>query len=665
MSRWLKFETGVLPFIIATGMAPRRRSKPTAMAIAMTAATLLTVATACRADTPTLSAESTLREATLREAAPATAAPTPAAAAPALPGDQQGLTGDEIQTFYHLDQGGELFPLGWMLALEDEDGQPFVETLDRYGFLPDPNGPHGLPVGMTVSNEDSQLTVMPMVGMTCAACHVGEWQHDGQAVRVIGGPNLVDQKGFFTALAGAAKRSVEHPARLFEDLQQQARDETLSAALIERHPEAYKVLTQCTTFEEIAAAGEFGRLLKAKLGQLHAAEAGDVDVQPNHVDAPTHEPVDRGDTAAILVADHGGADLGEGCPLADKSTRAVAVHQMIDHFIETMRLLEGRILFLEKIVLLVHLPQTDFGPGRADDWDVARAELFDSQWAIPLTSPLSFPPTWNLDDIPWLHYDNNTNSIMQRNYGQAFGTGAPFELKTYGSTVDPRQLRLAEDLAREITPPEWPADVFGPIDTALAAEGESIFRARCATCHEGDQPGTAPGDKQYALDEIGTDPERITTFGTPLDGQPFAVVFPPVLDSFIDWSMDNEGIGEAEAKRLIGPEPEWRETNKYGTRALHGSWATAPYLHNGSVPTLHDLLRPAAERPTSFPIGSRAYDVVKLGLTIEGVDGWMFNVAEGGAPIAGNSNAGHEGAAFGTELSEEERRALLEFLKGY
>ena len=638
--------------------APRRRSNPTA--IAMTAAALLAAATACRAEAPTPAAEPAVRE-----AGPGTAAPTSAATTPAMPSAQQGLTGEEIRTLYHLDQGGELFPLGWMLALEDEDGRPFVETLDRYGFLPDPNGPHGLPVGMTVSHEASQLTVIPMVGMTCAACHVGEWHRDGQAVRVIGGPNLADQKGFFTALAKAAERSVEHPARLYEDLQQQARDETLSAALIERHPEAHKVLTQCTTLEKIGAAGAFGRQLRAHLDRLHGAEADDVDALPNYANAPTAEPVDRGDTAALVKADDGGAELGDGCPLEDEATRAVAVHQMIDHFMETMRLIEGRILFLQRIVLLVHLPQTDFGPGRADDWDVARAQLFDERWALPLTSPLSFPPTWNLDDIPWLHYDNNTNSIMQRNYGQAFGTGAPFELKTYGSTVDPRQLRLAEDLAREITPPEWPADVFGPIDADLAAKGEPIFRATCATCHEGDGPGSSPGDKQYALDVIGTDPERLTTFGTPLDGQPFAAVFPPALDRFIDWSMANEGIDEADAKRLIGPAPEWRETNKYGTRALHGSWATAPYLHNGSVPTLYDLLQPSAKRPASFPIGSREYDVVKLGLTIEGVDGWMFNVAKDGAPIAGNSNAGHEGAAFGTELSEEERMALLEFLKGY
>ncbi len=644
-------------------MAARRTARPPALAraAASVAAAVAGGAAACGRPTavpaPTAPADASAAAGTTNTAP---AAPPVAASAPAA---QQGLTGDEITTFFHLDQGGELFPLGWLLALEADDGRPFVETLDRYGFLPDPAGPHGLPVGMTVTDPSRRLAPVPMMGMTCAACHVGEWTHDGQSVRVIGGPNLVDQKGFFTALAAAAERSIEHPVRLLRHLRGNARHLRAAEELHVRHPLAYDVVTLCSTLEDIEAAGDFGRGFAAHLRGLHAAEAGDVDsytVTLTLGQTTAAEPVDRGDTSAFVAADDGGAALGDGCPLADEATRAAAVHETIDHYVETMRLIEGRIAYLKKIVLLVHLPQTDFGPGRADDWNVARAQLFDAQWALPLTSPLSFPPTWNLDDIPWLHYDNNTNSIMQRNYGQAFGTGAPFELKTYGSTVNPRQLRLAEDLARKITPPSWPDDVFGPIDAALAARGEPIFRATCATCHEGETPGSAPGDKQIALDEIGTDPNRITSFGTPLDGKPFVDVFPPALDHFIDWSMDHDGIDAAEAQALIGPEPEWRATGAYGTRALRGAWATAPYLHNGSVPTLYDLLKPAAERPASFPIGSRAYDVAKLGLTVEGVDGWMFDTTQDG-----NANTGHEGEAFGTALSDDERRALLEYLKSY
>jgi hypothetical protein len=98
----------------------------------------------------------------------------------------------------------------------------------------------------------------------------------------------------------------------------------------------------------------------------------------------------------------------------------------------------------------------------------------------------------------------------------------------------------------------------------------------------------------------------------------------------------------------------------YESRVLEGIWATAPYLHNGSVPTLADLLKPATERPATFKIGP-AYDPVNLGLAI---DQTMFNytmqTTDCSDRNSGNSRCGHE---FGTQLSPAEKRALLEYLK--
>lgn len=642
----------VRPETLAVGTGPRRAAA-IPLARAVVAACLAVGAVACAAPTAPTAPPVAERE------------PSPAAAPPA----QQGLTSEQIATLYHLNQGGELFPLGWLKALQDAEGRPFIASLGRYGFLADPADPNGLPVGMTVSEEADQLSHTPMVGMTCAACHVGEWANGAdERVRIIGGPNLVDQRGFFKALRDATKRSLMSPAAIYALLRGAVTEPTLAAHLEAHEPLAYAVLRHCTTLEKVGAAGAFGRELLRYVTGRYDAEAADADRPPNEaLVAETPEAVPTADTASFAALDDGGADLDEGaderldaCPLEDEATRKPAVDELVAHLLEQQRLIEARLEFIDKIVLLVHLPQTDFGPGRADDWDVARAQLFDKRWALPLTSPLSFPPMWNLDAYEWLHYDNNTNSVMQRNYGQAFGTGAPFEMKTYGSTVDPRQLRLAEDLARTITPPEWPADVFGPVDPALAARGEPLFSATCAGCHEGDTPGSAPGDKLYGLDVVGTDPNRLTSFAAPLDGKPFAAVFPPALDRFMDWSMAHYGIDDTAAAELVGPAPAWRETNKYGTRALHGVWATAPYLHNGSVPTLYDLLTPAAERPQTFPVGSRLYDAGKLGLTVRGVEGWTFDTT-----LDGNRNVGHDGEAFGTALGERERMALLEYLKTY
>jgi hypothetical protein len=98
----------------------------------------------------------------------------------------------------------------------------------------------------------------------------------------------------------------------------------------------------------------------------------------------------------------------------------------------------------------------------------------------------------------------------------------------------------------------------------------------------------------------------------------------------------------------------------YESRVLEGIWAAAPYLHNGSVPTLADLLKPASERPSTFPIGP-AYDPEKVGLAAQQT---MFNytlkTTDCSDRNSGNSRCGHE---FGTQLLPAEKRALLEYLK--
>jgi hypothetical protein len=99
---------------------------------------------------------------------------------------------------------------------------------------------------------------------------------------------------------------------------------------------------------------------------------------------------------------------------------------------------------------------------------------------------------------------------------------------------------------------------------------------------------------------------------------------------------------------------------KYKARPLNGIWATAPYLHNGSVPNLWELLKPesapeaADRRKPIFFVGNREFDPVDVGYRS---DSGTF---EFDTSLPGNSNAGHE---FGTNLPSEQRRELLEYLK--
>ncbi|WP_224049959.1 di-heme-cytochrome C peroxidase [Pseudomonas aeruginosa] len=95
----------------------------------------------------------------------------------------------------------------------------------------------------------------------------------------------------------------------------------------------------------------------------------------------------------------------------------------------------------------------------------------------------------------------------------------------------------------------------------------------------------------------------------------------------------------------------------YIARPLNGIWATAPYLHNGSVPSLYDLLLPQEQRPATFYTGSHEFDPSRVGyLTAPGPDNaFLFDTH-----LEGNSNAGHD---FAREYDESQRLALLEYLK--
>ena len=115
---------------------------------------------------------------------------------------------------------------------------------------------------------------------------------------------------------------------------------------------------------------------------------------------------------------------------------------------------------------------------------------------------------------------------------------------------------------------------------------------------------------------------------------------------------------------------ELRKDLAYKVRPLNGIWATPPYLHNGSVPTIDDLLGDPEKRPAKFYLGSREYDPMKLGYKTDPItNGFEFKTS-----IRGNSNRGHEfrkdyskdkeiKGVIGPALSEGDRKALIEYLK--
>jgi hypothetical protein len=263
------------------------------------------------------------------------------------------------------------------------------------------------------------------------------------------------------------------------------------------------------------------------------------------------------------------------------------------------------------------------GPGRNNAFGLLSQALF----GVPtLYAPVKYGLVWNLERRTWVHWDGNTRAPLIRNLAAALGLGAPLLGKRGQldfALVD-RHTRLSEQIAA----PRYPF----AIDASLAERGARPYQARCASCHD-----VAGGhERLYALDEIKTDPNRATLFDA------------RQANLFNDFFAKLEIPGYAPPQ-----EPAIRSTQKYWAPDLAGVWARSPYLHNGSVRTMWDLLVPAASRPKSFRRGTRAYDAKLMGYADEGA--YRLDTS-----AEGNSNAGHE---YGTDLTEQEKRELIEYLK--
>jgi len=167
----------------------------------------------------------------------------------------------------------------------------------------------------------------------------------------------------------------------------------------------------------------------------------------------------------------------------------------------------------------------------------------------------------------------------------------------------------------------------------LASKGKPLWTQHCAACHEigGKQVGTV-----IDIAEIKTDDNRLKT-----------------------WTQEAADAANAAVKSLGIDRKNMVKTNGYAAEPLDGLWLRAPYLHNGSIENLDDLLKPAPQRTKVFYRGYDLYDTVKAGFVSHGPEaervGFHFDTAE-----RGNGNMGHE---YGTRLSDDDRKALLEYLK--
>src|SRR5690606_28275377 len=216
----------------------------------------------------------------------------------------------------------------------------------------------------------------------------------------------------------------------------------------------------------------------------------------------------------------------------------------------------------------------DWAPGRDDAFNLPKYVLTQSAWDDTVANT-DFPALWRLAerDGHLMHAGGEATTVAAVIATSALGAGS-----LPGDRFEERN-RWIEAYIRKLEPPAYPL----PLDEALAARGETLFQRHCAECHA---PGGARTGTAIPLHEIGTDSEHVRT-----------------------WT-DRDAARMNRLTRVLGLDgADLQGAQGYVARPLTGLWLLGPYLHNGSVPTLRDLLSPPAERP---PVFYRGYDVVDL-----------------------------------------------------
>ena len=560
---------------------------------------------------------------------------------------EQNWTKSQSAWFWHADQGTRTFkiPFEWFKALRQPTllagpGDLFsnADYLDRFGFIADRDGRAelGLPIGFARSTAMvapggkpwlNPATGKPFsaVGLTCAGCHTGRMTYKGTEILVDGGPAITNLGSFRSALG-------------------------ISLLLTNILPWRFHAFATAVLGPDASAAAKDA--LKAELGA--ALQAGKAEKTLNDAVAPR--------------------SVNEGFSRLDALNRI------------------GNQVF-----------SLDFH----DDGNYA-----------PTSAPVRYPSLWDAPWFLWVQYNASIEQPMVRNAGEALGVSADFTPNDgYRSSVEFRTLAAIEKTLagdapqpgehafRGLRAPPWPKDILGDPQAGEAgrqqvAVGAGLYADLCQKCHlppvSSEAFWTSPrwtkipeGEHHYlnlektGLAEIGTDPAQATDMKVRSVHTPAALALSShygealgklVADADNAWyasrtsPLDHDEIATLDGNRPPGIEADL----VYKARPLDGIWATPPYLHNGSVPTMYDLLSPSSERPGRFTLGNREYDPERMGYVVGPLAGGFDLVAvdpKTGQAVRGNSNRGHEFSdragpgVIGRGLSTTERMALISYLK--
>jgi len=583
--------------------------------------------------------------------------------------------GESRDWFHHVSQGTATLPIPfeWFMALEQPGVNLFgagklvssPDYLARLGFIPDEVNrfnQSGLPVGFAVDyNVTSPVDGRRYnaIGFTCAACHTGQMTYQGTSIRYDGGPAVTDITQFTIVLFLA----------MSETRYSEVRFKRFAARVLgERNTEANRAELKKAFSKNLM------ELIDLQLKTIEAEEQREIVVE-----------IDRSGESRTLK------DIVSGLKASLKNVEGFAR-------LDALNRIGNQVFALD-----ANMPHNFVTPD----------------------APVNYPHIWSSSWFEWVQYDGSIMQPMVRNAGEALGVAALVNLapgeQQFDSTVKVDALyRIEQMLAGETPPfatqaftglkaPAWPEAILGAIDQERAAEGQALYRQLCQGCHLPPTGDPAFWSEKYwsvqneagerllrlkiiPADEIGTDPAQsqvlvkrtVDTRGLGIDTevyagwdcQPlrvteaadasFAFSLGAVVQETSAYWYRQHGVGEADQRRMNGERPNCLQApGGYKARPLNGIWATAPFLHNGSVPDLYALLSPVAERPATFYLGNREFDPVRVGYRTD-KDAGLTRID---TSLAGNRNSGHEFSdaaepgVIGPALNDAQKMALIEYLK--
>ncbi len=622
----------------------------------------------------------------------------------------QGWSASDSLWFYNTTQGSNLLPYSFFLVLEQSDSTSLFRSngnIDRYGYLPQratSSNPDGLPVGMVRDEYQGKA----FMGFTCAACHTTQINVEDVGIRIDGGPANSDMENFMIDLAHALLATLETPAkrnRFIANVLKQGDYDHADDVIADLKKYAQRIKTytivntprdtkRALTHYGYARLDAFGRIYNRVLEHIMSAQ------QMRELLAEVLSPVELTEVMTGVE------------PILSASDR--------DHIVE-------RIQAYLTDKQLIKLRNKIYNPADAPVnypflWDVPQHDYI--QWNGRVGNSGLGPMARNAGQVigvfgtlDWQEKQGFTLSSVLG--GQGYG----FRHIDFQSSIDIRNLRRVEKHLRKLTSPAWPEHLLPKIDKTRLANGAKLFAKYCASCHvqiNRTDPGRRVVAKMISVASVGTDSKMAensvnflgysgilrnqyvaTHVGNMLlqDQAPAValltlatrnVVTTPDRDKWFlqRWAERSFDFAHAFFDNEVQPslkhgnylpdstiEP-FASVMAYKARPLNGIWATAPYLHNGSVPTLYDVLLPKRRpgdlvegeyRPDEFMVGSREFDPEKVGFKSSGYPGFLFRT-----DIWGNYNGGHEYASGRSPqldgmvlpaLTREERLDLLEYLK--